>query len=73
MDLRATLKTLYAERKRVEREIARLEARQNTALAALGRNPYDRGRKNMPPEERLEVSRRMTAFWKRWREQKPKT
>ena len=63
MDLRATLKTLYAERKRIEREIARLEARQEAGLAALGRNPYNRGRKIMLPEERLEVSRRMTAYW----------
>lgn len=60
MDLDQTLRELHEEKKRVDRAIARLEAR----LAALsGLTSSRRGRKSMSAEERLEVSRRMSAYW----------
>ena len=60
MDLDVTLKELYAEKKRIERIIARLEERQH---AMTLRNPYNRGRKGMSLEERARVSERMRAYW----------
>lgn len=60
MDLDKTLRDLYAEKKRLDRGIVRLEAR----LALLSGLPRSRrGRKTMNAEERLEVSRRMCAYW----------
>ena len=60
MDLDPTLRELYKEKKRVDRAIARLESQ----LAALSKIKNSRrGRRSMSPDERLEVSRRMTAYW----------
>ena len=59
-DIHAMITALYAKRERIERAILRLEAR---ARAAVERIPSNRGRKSMPPEERIEVSRRMAAYW----------
>lgn len=61
-DIHAIIMALYAERERIERAIANLEKRAN---ASIPRNRQNRGRKSMPPEERREVSRRMTAYWAR--------
>ena len=61
MDLDAALRELVREWKRIKRAIARLEAQQpQVELRRTGR----RGRKSMSPEERLEVSRRMTEYWR---------
>jgi hypothetical protein len=60
MDLDKALRDLYMEKKRLDRAIVRLEAR----LALLSGLPRSRrGRKTMNAEERLEVSRRMSAYW----------
>lgn len=59
-DIHAIIMALYAERERIERAIANLEKRANVSIP---RKPQNRGRKSMPPEERREVSRRMTAYW----------
>jgi hypothetical protein len=60
MNLDKALRGLYAEKKRLDGAIARLEAR----LALLSGSPRSRrGRKTMNAEERLEVSRRMSAYW----------
>ena len=60
MDLDKALRDLYVEKKRLDRAIARMEAR----LALLSGLPRSRrGRKTMNAEERLEVSRRMSAYW----------
>ncbi len=60
MDLDKTLHELYEEKKRIDRTISRLETR----LATLSGKPQvRRGRKSMSAEERLEVSRRMSAYW----------
>lgn len=60
MDVDATLRGLYREKTRVERAIARLE-KQLAAFSEMKKTR--RGRKTMSAEERLEVSRRMTAYW----------
>jgi hypothetical protein len=62
MDIDATLRELWREKKRLEREIARLEA-------LLGRFKVvsRRGRKSMPPEERAQVAQRMKAYWEKRR------
>jgi hypothetical protein len=60
MDIDATLKALMQRSEALIVLLARLEVRLRTIAP---RNPYNRGRKNMPPDERLEVSRRMKAYW----------
>ena len=61
MDLNKALRELYEEKRRLDRAIARAEAK----LAAMSQPPQRsrRGRKNMSPEERQKVSARMTAYW----------
>lgn len=61
MDLNKALRELHAERERVDRAINALEAGLKAASRVPARNR--RGRKMMSPEERLEVSRRMSAYW----------
>lgn len=58
MDVEKALRDLYAEKKRIERAIARLEG---TVRGSASRST--RGRKIMGEEERREVSRRMKAYW----------
>lgn len=65
MNIKSILRELVAERERVDEAIADLEGR---ALAMVGCEPARRGRgrrgrTGMPPHERLEVSRRMRAYW----------
>ena len=68
MDLDKVLRDLYLEKKRLDRAIVRLEAR----LALLSGLPRSRrGRKSMNGEERLQVSRRMSAYWAARRARSP--
>ncbi len=60
MDLYGALRELYDEKKRLDFAIMALESRLVTRHSpALKR----RGRKSMNETERLEVSRRMRAYW----------
>ena len=59
MDVTKTLRELYAEKKRLDRAIARLESQRGPASTSA----KTRGRNTMGPQERLEVSRRMSAYW----------
>jgi len=76
MDLYDTIQDLYAEKERLERVIASLEA-----LLGIGKpvppklRGAKRGRKSMSPSEREEVSARMKEYWDRRRKDpgKPKT
>ena len=61
MDVDKALRELYDERKRLDRAIARLEAKLQAGSDQPGRST--RGRKSMGPEEREIVSARMTAYW----------
>ena len=61
MDLNRALHELYQEKKRVDRAIHALEAGRKALSGAPGKSR--RGRKMMPPEERLEVSKRMSTYW----------
>ena len=61
MDLNKALRELFEEKKRIDRAIARLETRMASLMRRSGTSR--RGRKSMGPEERLEVSRRMRAYW----------
>ncbi len=71
MDLSTTLRDLYAEKERLERVIAALEALR---ASGEGRDPGEkrsagrRGRTSMSAEEREQVSRRMRAYWSARRE-----
>ena len=69
MDLRTTIRELYEEKQRIEDAIASLEellgAKERPAADTPGESPRKgrQGRKNMSPEERLEVSSRMKQYW----------
>jgi len=65
MDVYVILNELYAERRRIDRVLARLENRQR----AEARNSFNRGRKSMSAEERARVSERMRAYWSARRRQ----
>lgn len=68
MDVDKALRELYEEKTRLDQAITALER----GLRALNREApkrTPRGRKNMGPEERLEVSRRMAAYWEAKRAQ----
>ncbi len=69
MDITKALHQLYAERERLNRAVARLEALISQSNTAEKSN---RGRKSMPPEERLLVSRRITEYWAARRQEKAK-
>jgi hypothetical protein len=68
MDLYETIQNLYAEKERLERVIASLEA-----LLGIGNvegpkvKGAKRGRKSMGAKERKEVSARMKSYWDRRR------
>jgi len=68
MDLNKALRDLYEEKKRLDRAIARVEARLITTSEMPQQST--RGRKSMGPEEREKVSARMTAYWAARRAQK---
>jgi len=59
MDVNKTLRELHKEKRQLDLTIAALESR----LRSFGAPKSKRGRKSMSPEERQEVSRRMTKYW----------
>ena len=65
MDLFKAIQELYAEKEKLERVIASLEELQRTASEApkLPNLMRRRGRKDMSPGERREVSERMKKYW----------
>ena len=63
MDVNKALRELYEEKKRLDAAIAALEQRLG------GSRLKRRGRRSMSPEERLEVSRRMSRYWEARRAQ----
>jgi hypothetical protein len=73
MDLLKALQELYAEKEKLERVIASLEELQRTSgeLPKLPGTARRRGRKNMSPKERREVSARMKKYWAGRRKNRP--
>ncbi len=67
MDIYKALRELYAERERLNGAVARLEALISDSKTAP---KSTRGRKHMPLDERLRVSRRITEYWAARRQQK---
>ena len=65
MDLSKALQDLYAEKEKLERAIASLEALQRAGgeLPRLPSGGKRRGRKSMNLQERAEVSERMKRYW----------
>lgn len=61
MDLYEAIRDLHDEKKRLDYAIAVLESKQTQNLPRI--HPKRRGRKGMSQEERLEVSKRMRAYW----------
>jgi hypothetical protein len=59
MDVNKALRELHEEKRRLNIIIAALETRLGKQARANGR----RGRKSMSPQERLEVSKRMSKYW----------
>jgi len=59
MDVNKALRELHEEKRRLDVTIAALEAR----LGNGSRNRGRRGRKSMTPQERLDVSKRMSKYW----------
>ena len=68
MDLNKALRELYEERQRVDRAIHALESGRVARSRATA--VHRRGRKMMSTEERREVSKRMTEYWRSRRAQK---
>ena len=62
MDVDKALRDLYEEKHRLDVAIATLEAHLQAGSPGSARRSR-RGRKSMSPEERLEVSRRMSKYW----------
>ncbi len=60
MDVNKALRELHEEKRRLDITIAALEARLSNGLGPRRRR---RGRKSMSPQERLEVSKRMSKYW----------
>ena len=75
MDLYKALQDLYAEKEKLERAIASLEAlrRVGGELPLLPNIGKRRGRKSMNSQERAEVSERMKKYWAGRRKQKPES
>jgi hypothetical protein len=59
MDVNKALRELHEEKRRLDIIIASLEARLGNGARARGR----RGRKSMSPQERQQVSKRMSKYW----------
>ncbi|MGD0049444.1 MAG: hypothetical protein ABSE42_20835 [Bryobacteraceae bacterium] len=72
MDLSKALQELYAEKEKLERAIASLEALQRAGgeLPRLPNSGKRRGRKSMNLQERAEVSERMKKYWANRRKHK---
>ena len=69
MDLNQIIRTLYAQKEKLERAIAALEDLERGWLPAWGQTRSPRGRKSMSPAERKEVSARMKRYWAKRRGQ----
>ncbi len=64
MDLYKAIRSLYEEKKRLDRLIQSLERIQARAAAVQSVKPKARrGRRGMSADERLEVSERMKRYW----------
>ncbi len=64
MDLYKAIRSLYEEKKRLDRLIQSLERIQARAAVVPPVKPKARrGRRGMSPEERVEVSERMKRYW----------
>ena len=62
MDLYSAIRELYDQKKRIDFAIAALEAKESKGWNS-GNRKKRRGRKGMSADERVEVSRRMRAYW----------
>ena len=60
MDLNKAIRDLHEELNKLNQVIASLEQFQSTGTLPI---PPRRGRKSMPEEERILVSRRMKEYW----------
>ncbi len=63
MDVDKTIGQLREEKDRLDRAITRLEKQLAAEAARAPAVPKRRGRKSMSPQDRLEVSKRMRAYW----------
>jgi hypothetical protein len=73
MDLYETIQDLYAEKERLEKVIASLEALLGIGKPDLPKpRGAKRGRKSMSATEREEVSARMKSYWDRRRQEQGK-
>ncbi len=73
MDLYETIQDLYAEKERLERVIASLEALLGVGKADTPKlRGAKRGRKSMGASEREAVSARMKSYWDRRRRDQDK-
>jgi bisphosphoglycerate-dependent phosphoglycerate mutase len=70
MDLNKALRELHEEKKRLDRAIHALEAGRKASSSTPAR--MRRGRRMMSAEERREVSKRMSAYWRAKRAQNAK-
>lgn len=74
MDLFETIQGLYAEKERLERVIASLEALLGVGKPELPKlKGAKRGRKSMSETEREEVSARMKTYWESRRREQGKS
>jgi hypothetical protein len=69
MNYDQVLRTLYAEKEKLDRVIASLEKLQSDPFDSAA--PQKQGRKSMGEEERREVSTRMKRFWAERRKPHP--
>jgi len=67
MDVTKALQDLYAEKRRLDTAIAALE--EHLRGLRVMASPVRRGRRKMSPQERLDVSRRMSKYWEARRAQ----
>ncbi len=63
MDLYKAIRTLYDEKKRLDKLIESLEHMQTRGASPEARVVGRRGRRRMSPDERREVSERMRKYW----------
>jgi|HubBroStandDraft_4_1064222.scaffolds.fasta_scaffold1129129_2 hypothetical protein len=71
MDLEETIRRLKNERELVKNAIAALEELLAGGFGDRPGMPKGRGRKQMPPQERKEVSERMKKYWANRRRRQP--
>lgn len=71
MDLQETIRQLKIEKERIEQAIAVLEDLLDHPTGVPVAPKQRRGRKSMSPEERRQVSDRMTLYWQKKRQGQP--